>query len=113
MLPILHGKVTVFVVNAAGRGRRTLTVPGEVDGRPVTALASDTFAGCSTLEKLTIQQNITALPGWTFAECSALQEITLTQPDPRAAFRGAGPARRCARILPHPRCPPQATPPTA
>ena len=22
---------------------------------------------------------------------------------PRAAFRGAGPARRCARVLPHPR----------
>lgn len=71
-----------LVVNAAGRGRRTLTVPGEVDGRPVTALASDTFAGCSMLEKLTIQQNITALPDGLFAKCSALQEITLTQPDP-------------------------------
>ena len=71
-----------LVVNAAGRGRRTLTVPGEVDGRPVTALASDTFAGCSALEKLTIQQNITALPDGLFAKCSALQEITLTQPDP-------------------------------
>lgn len=71
-----------LVVNAAGRGRRTLTVPGEVDGRPVTALASDTFAGCSALEKLTIQQNITALPDGLFVQCSALQEITLTQPDP-------------------------------
>lgn len=71
-----------LVVNAAGRGRRTLTVPGEVDGRPVTALASDTFAGCSALEKLTIQQNITALPDGLFAKCPALQEITLTQPDP-------------------------------
>ena len=71
-----------LVVNAAGRGRRTLTVPGEVDGRPVTALASDTFAGCSTLEKLTIQQNITALPDGLFVQCPALQEITLTQPDP-------------------------------
>lgn len=45
-----------LVVNAAGRSRRTLTVPGEVDGRPVTALASDTFTGCSALEELTIQQ---------------------------------------------------------
>lgn len=71
-----------LVVNAAGRDRRTLTVPGEVDGRPVTALTSDTFAGCSMLEKLTIQQNITALPDGLFAQCSALQEITLTQPDP-------------------------------
>ena len=71
-----------LVVNAAGRGRRTLTVPGEVDDRPVTALASDTFAGCSMLEKLTIQQNITALPDGLFAKCPALQEITLTQPDP-------------------------------
>lgn len=84
-----------LVVNAAGRGRRTLTVPGEVDGRPVTALASDTFAGCSTLEKLTIQQNITALPDGLFAKCPALQEITLTQPDParlsvgQALFDGA------------------------
>ena len=71
-----------LVVNAAGRDRRTLTVPGEVDGRPVTALTPDTFAGCSMLEKLTIQQNITALPDRLFAQCSALQEITLTQPDP-------------------------------
>lgn len=71
-----------LVVNAAGRDRRTLTVPGEVDGRPVTALTPDTFAGCSMLEKLTIQQNITALPDGLFAQCSALQEITLTQPDP-------------------------------
>lgn len=53
-----------------------------MDGRPVTALASDTFTGCSALEELTIQQNITALPDGLFAKCSALQEITLTQPDP-------------------------------
>ena len=84
-----------LVVNAAGRGRRTLTVPGEVDGRPVTALTPDTFAGCGMLEKLTIQQNITALPDGLFAKCSALQEITLTQPDParlsvgQALFDGA------------------------
>ena len=71
-----------IVVNAAGRSRRTLTVPGEVDGRPVTTLTPDTFAGCDMLEKLTIQQNITALPDGLFAKCSALQEITLTQPDP-------------------------------
>lgn len=71
-----------LVVNAAGRGRPTLTVPGEVDGLPVTALTPDTFAGCGMLEKLTIQQNITALPDGLFAQCSALQEITLTQPDP-------------------------------
>ena len=71
-----------LVVNAAGHSRSTLTVPGEVDGRPVTTLTPDTFAGCSMLEKLTIQQNITALPDGLFAQCSALQEITLTQSDP-------------------------------
>lgn len=92
-----------LVVNAAGRGRRSLTVPGEVDGRPVTALASDTFAGCSALEKLTIQQNITALPGMDFLPNARAAGNHADPAGPRAAFRGAGPARRCARVLPHPR----------
>ena len=79
-----------LVVNAAGRGRRTLTVPGEVDGRPVTALASDTakYHGAS---------------GWAFCQMPRAAGNHADPAGPRAAFRGAGPARRCARVLPHPR----------
>ena len=80
----------VLKVNDQGRTRRALVVPAEVDGLPVTALTADTFAGCETLEDLTIQQNITALPDALFSQCPALQTVTLTQPEPALLSVGQG-----------------------
>lgn len=48
----------------------------------MTALAADTFAGCSTLEKSDDTAKYHGASGWTFCQMPALQEITLTQPDP-------------------------------
>ena len=57
------GSVTV---NAAGRARRSLTVPAEINGRAVTRLCAETFRGCTTLEEVTIQSAVTALPDGLF-----------------------------------------------
>ena len=73
------GPVTV---NAAGRARRSLTVPAEINGRVVTRLCAETFRGCTALEEVTIQSAVTALPDGLFADCPALHTIILTQPDP-------------------------------
>lgn len=73
------GSVTV---NAAGRARRRLTVPAEINGRAVTRLCAETFRGCTVLEEVTIQSAVTALPDSLFADCPALHTIILTQPDP-------------------------------
>ena len=73
------GSVTV---NAAGRARRRLTVPAEINGRAVTRLCTGTFRGCTALEEVTIQSAVSALPDGLFADCPALHTIILTQPDP-------------------------------
>ena len=73
------GSVTV---NTAGRARRSLTVPAEINGRAVTRLCAETFRGCTALEEVTIQSTVTALPDGLFADCPALHIIILTQPDP-------------------------------
>lgn len=73
------GSVTV---NTAGRARRSLTVPAEINGRAVTRLCAETFRGCTALEEVTIQSAVTALPDGLFADCPALRTVILTQPDP-------------------------------
>ena len=73
------GSVTV---NTAGRARRSLTVPAEINGRAVTRLCAETFRGCTALEEVTIQSAVTALPDGLFADFPALHTIILTQPDP-------------------------------
>ena len=71
-----------LAVTAEGRARRALTVPAQIGGVPVTRLDSTTFADCTALETVTIQQNITALPDSLFAGCTALQTVQLQQTDP-------------------------------
>ena len=80
----------VLTVNDAGREQRTLTVPAEVDGQPVTQLSAATFVGCDNLQEVTIQRNITALPDGLFAACPALRAVHLTEPDPARLAVGQG-----------------------
>lgn len=78
-----------LTVTDAGRQRTALVIPAEIDGTAVASISPQTFAGCSLLQSVTIQQNITALPDGLFAACPALQSISIQQPDPTRLLVGA------------------------
>lgn len=93
------GSVTV---NTAGRARRSLTVPAEINGRAVTRLCAGTFRGCTALEEVTIQSAVTALSDGLFADCPALRTVILTQPDPARLQVGQDLLAGAPRRLPDP-----------
>lgn len=82
-------------LTSEGQQRTELTVPGTIDGQPVTELSAEMFAQSRALRKVTIQENISALPDGLFEGCTSLQEVVLIQPDPgklavgRELLRGA------------------------
>lgn len=92
-----------LVVNAAGRGRRTLTGSGR-GGRPTRDGAGlRHVCGMQRAGKTDDTAKYHGASGWTFCQMLRAAGNHADPAGPRAAFRGAGPARRCARVLPHPR----------
>ncbi len=91
-------------LTSEGQQRTELTVPGTIDGQPVTELSAEMFAQSRALRKVTIQENISALPDGLFEGCTSLQEVVLIQPDPgklavgRELLRGA--AASCRLSVP-------------
>ena len=77
-------------LNAEGKRRKSLTVPGVYNEKPVLSLAADTFAGNETIESITIQENIISLPDNLFSGCTALRTIKLMQTDPEKIGVGYG-----------------------
>lgn len=69
-------------LTAEGLQRNSLTVPAQIAGQPVTAVAAGFFAQSNVLRTVSIQTNITALPDGLFAGCMALQNVRLIQTDP-------------------------------
>lgn len=66
----------------AGAERSSLTVPEQIAGQQVTAIAAGALSQSSVLRTVTIQTNIKALPDGLFAGCTALREVRLIQTDP-------------------------------
>ncbi len=54
----------------------SVTVPEEVDGKPVSALAEDCFKGCS-MKEIILPETITVIHDYAFHGCNALETISL------------------------------------
>lgn len=76
------GGLTITGLTEDGLARQELTVPGEIDGQPVTAIDASALTGATNLMRIHIQQNITALPDSLFSDCHSLREIVLLQDEP-------------------------------
>lgn len=91
-------------VTEEGKRQTTLTVPGVLDGQPVTGLCPGLFADCQSLQTVQIGPNITALPDKLFPNCPALRQITLHATNPAALQVGQhlldGAAANCTIQVP-------------
>lgn len=57
---------------------KKVTVPSEIDGKPVTAIGYGAFALNAVLEKLHIPSSVKLIDGYAFAYCDLLSDVTLS-----------------------------------
>lgn len=58
-------------------GDTVAVIPGEYDGKPVTAIADNAFSGCSHVTQVEVQEGITSIGNSAFYGCSSLQVLAL------------------------------------
>ena len=59
-----------------------VVIPTDIDGCPVTAIASSSFANCTELEKVLLPESLTSLYVNAFVGCTSLKEIVSRIQDP-------------------------------
>ena len=69
------GKVTITDCNTSVAG--AVTIPDTIAGYPVTAIATDAFAGCTGLTAITIGKNVTSIGNAAFSGCTGLVSISV------------------------------------
>lgn len=80
------GKVTITDCNDAYAG--AVTIPAEINGYPVTTIATSAFEGCTELTAVTIGSNVTSVGARAFSGCTKLSAITVESGNP--VYRAAG-----------------------
>ncbi len=59
--------------------QKTVVVPSQLDGCPVTTLAGGSFGGSVTIEEVFLPDSITTIESMCFSYCTKLSQITLPQ----------------------------------
>ena len=82
-------EITGYTYN--GVEMQKVTVPSEINSRPVTGIGADAFKACKTLESVTIPASVKYIGNYAFYDCDKLAAITL--PDSvtsvgKGAFQG-------------------------
>ncbi len=54
-----------------------LTIPAEIDGKPVTAIGDWAFSDCESLTAITIPDSVTVIEDCAFLNCDSLTAITI------------------------------------
>ena len=85
----------LYFDNAAYEGPEEITVPSEVDGQTVTALAEGCFAGSKTLTTVILPDTLQVIGPEAFADCTSLRGIYI--PD-HVTVIGAGAFRGCTSL---------------
>lgn len=52
-----------------------MTIPEQIDGIPVTAIARKEFLGCRMLRRITLPRTIREVGDWAFAHCANLTDV--------------------------------------
>ena len=68
-----------------------LEIPGDIDGRSVTAIGEYAFIRCTNLKSITLPDSVTSIGKFAFCSCTSLERITI--PDsmksiPDCVFKG-------------------------
>ncbi len=56
-----------------------VTIPTEIDGYPVTGIASDLFKDCAEITNMTIPESVTSIGASVFLGCSGVRDVTVPQ----------------------------------
>lgn len=72
-----------------------LTIPQQIEAKPVTIIGKKTFLGAKELQQLTLPGSIEEIQDWAFASCSALRILIL--PKKKLAV-GQGILKDCFRL---------------
>ncbi len=54
-----------------------ITIPSEIEGRPVTSIGAEAFKKCNTIKSVTIPDSVTYIGSFAFVECDYLTSVTM------------------------------------
>ena len=68
-------KVTITDCKESAKG--AITIPSEIDGKPVTSIGGSAFYGCTGLTSIAIPNSVTSIGDGAFEYCTGLTSITI------------------------------------
>ena len=76
-----NGAITITGYDCGSSGS-AVSIPGSLNGLPVTMIGGSAFQGCRTLTNLTIPASVTNIGDFAFADCFNLTAITVDPANP-------------------------------
>ena len=67
----------VTITNCKGSAKGAITIPSEIDGKPVTSVGDGAFGECTGLTSITIPNSVTSIGRGAFGRCTGLTSITI------------------------------------
>ena len=67
----------VTITDCKGSAKGAITIPSEIDGKPVTSIGPSAFYKCTGLTSITIPNSVTSIGSWAFHNCTGLTSITI------------------------------------
>ena len=68
---------TIIITDCKESASGAITIPSEIDGKPVTSIGYNAFSFCTGLTSITIPNSVTSIGTYAFYGCSGLTSITL------------------------------------
>ena len=68
---------TIIITDCKESASGAITIPSEIDGKPVTSIGYNAFSFCTGLTSITIPNSVTSIGTYAFYGCSGLTSITI------------------------------------
>lgn len=80
--------VTIYSLTEKGKTLKYITIPKELDGKPVSAITSPLFFSNQTIESVTIEADLVELPESMFSHATGLKEVNFWNSAPSLTMIG-------------------------